>query len=196
MPGVPSVLFFRSMDQTPQDGAAAWAEEERSLVALAKNDPRHFEKVYEHYLPRVFRFLASRTSSRELAEDLTSQTFLKALDHLDSYKPSHPFGAWLFQIARNLLIDSYRAGKRTIPLDESMEGTDADIPGQLHEQLRHEAFAAALPKLSETDREVLLLRVQGELSHREIGDVLGKSEAAAKMAYMRAVHALRDILSP
>jgi RNA polymerase sigma-70 factor (ECF subfamily) len=166
------------------------------LVRRAQHDPRHFEALYTAYVDRVYRFLALRVARKEVAEDLTSQTFLKALEHLDSYKPTAPFSAWIFRIARNLLIDHYRVSGRTVPLDEALDlGFDAGIREQAEKNMQRDAVLLALSKLTDAEREVLVLRVGSDLSHGDIASITERSEAATKMAYMRAVQHLRTLLS-
>jgi RNA polymerase sigma-70 factor (ECF subfamily) len=102
--------------------------------------------------------------------------------------------AWLFQIARNLVIDHYRASsrRRTVPLDEEQASNPGEIPGRSG-HLAVVAAQTALATLSQRDQDVLSLRLAG-LSNREIGSVLDLSEAAAGMACLRALRRLREKL--
>jgi len=184
------VPSLRSPVQQPETG-------DEELVLRAQEDPRAFEHLFQKYHAKIFRFLALRTASRELAEDLAAQTFLNALEHLDRYRPTAPFSAWLYRIARNLLVDSYRVSGRTVQLDEALDlGFDAGIVERAERSLQRDALHGALRQLTDTEREVLLLRVNGDLTHAEIASALGKSEAAVKVAYMRAVQHLRTLLPP
>lgn len=167
-----------------------------ALAIRAQADPRAFEELYERHFPRVLRFLALRTPSREVAEDLAAQTFLNALEHIRSYRAGSNVTAWIFRIARNLLIDTYRVSGRTTRLDEDLPlPYDAGIRDRTERVLQQEALAACMDRLSPVERDVLTLRVGSELSHAEIAATLGKTETAVKVAYSRAVRRLRELLS-
>lgn len=168
--------------------------DDEGVVIKAKQDPRIFEVLYERYYQRIYRFLALRTSSRELAEDLASETFLKAFKALEKFEPKRPFAAWIFTIARNLLIDTYRKSGRVVRMNEDLPmGYDAGIEEKVEKELQRDALANSLSKLTDTEREIITLRISGDLSHQEIARVLGKSEAAVKMGYMRALNHLKQI---
>ena len=95
-------------------------EDEKCLVDLAKSgDGEAFGRLYEAYFDRVYRFIYFRVTDDQVAEDLSSQVFLKAWENLRRYHPRGPFLAWLYAIARNTVIDSYRTRKQTVSLDEA-----------------------------------------------------------------------------
>jgi RNA polymerase sigma-70 factor (ECF subfamily) len=159
---------------------------------------RHLEEfgmLYSDCFRGVYGYIAARVQDPQTAEDLTSETFLRAWRRWPPRKVTGSVPrAWVFQIARNLVIDHYRASARrqTVPLDEAQAGNPRDIPGE-NGHLGAIAIEATLATLSARDQDVLSLRMAG-LSNREIGSVLDLSEAAAGMACLRALRRLREKL--
>ena len=153
-------------------------------------DADAFAELYHRYLNSVYRFLFRRTGGNvTLAEDLTSQVFLDALDHLPHYRERGSFAAWLFSIARCRLADHYRKGGMYL-LDEIPDevfGISDNLED--HEDMEH--LKQLLMSLDEEKRELLQLRFSAELSFSEIAVVLGKSESAVKMSLYRVLDWLR-----
>jgi RNA polymerase sigma-70 factor (ECF subfamily) len=181
--------------QTGTEPQARASDPDRHAVALALADPEAFAVLYRRYAVDIFRYCARRTDDREAAEDLTSHIFMKALSTLPSLG-DRPFRPWLFTIAHNLAIDAWRARKPTVSLDGLADRVDRDAsPEQL--ALQREAASeihALLRTLPERERQVVELRL-GELTGKEIADVLGCSHAAVRMAHHRAIEHLRIALA-
>lgn len=171
-----------------------WWSEARRQGARTK-PAQEFEMLYAECFRGVYGYIAARVQDSETAEDLTSETFLRAWRR---WPPRTVTGnvpkAWLFQIARNLVIDHYRASSRrqTVPLDEVNARDPRGTPGE-NGHLSTMALQMTLATLSPRDQDVLSLRMAG-LSNREIGVVLDLSEAAAGMACLRALRRLREKL--
>jgi RNA polymerase sigma-70 factor (ECF subfamily) len=173
-------------------------EEESIARRLQKREPEAWSAVYEEYFPRVYRYIALRVSNRTEAEDLTEQAFLKALESIDSFRwRGAPFPAWLFRIARNLVIDYWRAAKSKtyLPLDESLFNDDADPVAIAERNLDIKQVFQAMGQLTQSQRDVMELRFFGGLSVNEVAKVLGKSEGAVKVMQHSALAALRKRLS-
>ena len=156
---------------------------------------QEFEMLYTECFRGVYGYIAARVQDSQTAEDLTSETFLRAWRRWPPRKVTGNVPkAWVFQIARNLVIDHYRATSRrpTVPLDEANAHNPREIPGE-NGHLGAIALQMALATLSPRDQDVLSLRLAG-LSNREIGSVLDLSEAAAGMACLRALRRLREKL--
>ncbi len=174
-------------------------DNEAALVARARTDPQAFALLYDRYVERVYQFAYRRLASHADAEDVTAQTFHRALEHLDGYEwRGLPFGAWLFRIARNLIVDRLRAAGASLSLDEiSVNGMEpADAETQLPEQAliaQDEARAAwaAVAALPPLQRRAVVLRFGRDLSHAEVGRLIGRSEAATKQLIYRAMLTLR-----
>ncbi|MFQ5805038.1 MAG: RNA polymerase sigma factor [Phycisphaerae bacterium] len=177
---------------------------DRLLRRVRKRDPEALHELVDAYSARVFGLLYRLTGSRETAEDLLQETFLRVVRMIAEYEPGGRFEAWLFRIAANLARDHVRRAKRrgpSVPLDGlerhgergAPKLADAGQPEPSGELLKKEAgerLNACLQELPETDREVILLRHFSELSFREIADVL---EIPLGTALARAHRALKRL---
>jgi len=161
--------------------------------AFKKGDRNAFGGIYDEYAERIYRFFFSRTANKELSEDLTSDTFRKALEHLADYKEGKgSLTSWLYTIARNTLTDHWRTAKGDAPLDEALElGASIDMAGHADAKEQLAKVKAYLTKLSADERQVVLLRVWDELSYAEIAETMGRTEGSAKMLFSRTVQKMR-----
>lgn len=161
-------------------------------------DLSQFQKYYEEYMPKIFRYVYSKVSDRELAEDLVSEISLKALEHFDSYDESKPFGGWFYGIARNHVIDHYKKYKKLqhASLDEleNVMPDKSNPAADTERALSNERLQSALTKLSEDKKELVTLRYLSGYSYKEIGQMFGKEENAVKVATHRAVAELKKML--
>ncbi|MBE3556004.1 MAG: sigma-70 family RNA polymerase sigma factor [Firmicutes bacterium] len=152
-----------------------------------------FGLLYDRYGDALYNFFRHRVSSASLTEDLVQETFLHVLEALPSYRDEGSFKGWLFQIARNLLTDTYRQGKRhTESVETSLTFQALVEPGATPEETlmaheQHAEIVALLAQLAPDDRTVLILRWQEEMPFGEIARVMGRSEAAVKVLYFRAL---------
>ncbi|TAK33204.1 MAG: sigma-70 family RNA polymerase sigma factor [Chloroflexota bacterium] len=180
--------------------AAAVLTDEAALVEAARTSAEAFGELYDRYFDRIYRYAYRKTNSREEAEDITSLTFQRALEGLGRYEwRSLPFGAWLYRIASNAIIDRHRRWAPTVPVDDLDEGGDLPLtkvqPDELIERVEaHQELVAALRQLSTDQREVLILRFSENLRFKEIGVIMGRSEGAVKKLLYRALLALRGHL--
>lgn len=171
-----------------------------ALVELARNgDSEAFGQLYDHYHASVYRFLYYRVGSVPLAEDLTAETFFRALRSMSSFRwQGKDFGAWLMTIARNLTTDHFKAGRTRLEsttedmstLDSTTEGPE----GAVLASLTNEALLEALSQLPTEQRECLVMRFLQGLSIAETADVLGRSSGAVKQLQLRGVRNLAKIL--
>ena len=153
-------------------------------------DADAFAELYRRYLNPVYRFLFRRTGGNvSLAEELTSQVFLDALDNLPHYRERGSFAAWLFTIARRRLADHYRKGQMDIlnEIPDELFG----ISDNLEDRENMERLKLLLSALDAEKRELLQLRFSAELSFADMAVTLGKSEAAVKMSLYRVLNWLR-----
>jgi RNA polymerase sigma-70 factor, ECF subfamily len=173
---------------------------ERRLVQRAKEDPQAFGQLYDLYFERIHAFIHRRTGDRQTAEDLTSDTFYKALANIRKYEyTGQPFSSWLFRIASNVVTDFYRAKRPAASIDE-WEGMQLPAAGAGPEEAALAAADAlviqqAVRTLSPDQQEVIALRFTGGLRLKEIADMLGKTEGAVKALMFRAIANLRGRLS-
>jgi RNA polymerase sigma-70 factor (ECF subfamily) len=171
-----------------------------ALVELARTgDKEAFGQLYDHYHVSVFRFLYYRVGSTTLAEDLTAETFFRALRSMNSFRwQGKDFGAWLMTIARNLAADHFKAGRtRLEQTTEDMQTLDTttDGPeGEVLASLTNEALIAALADLPTEQRDCLVMRFLEGLSIAETADILGRSAGAVKQLQLRGVRNLAKLL--
>ena len=182
------------------------ADEKKALAqGLRRRDPELLDRLIEQYQYRLFRYLVYVTGSRERAEDFFQETWIRVLERGHQYDGKFKFEAWLFTIARNLVIDWQRQ-KKMQSLDAltdpeqgaPMEFADADDPSPLHLVLKGEEEAtlqASLQQLHAIYREVLLLRFQEELGLAEIAAVLGAPISTVKSRLYRGLAELRGLLA-
>jgi RNA polymerase sigma-70 factor (ECF subfamily) len=173
----------------------------RALVELAqKGDAEAFGQLYDRYVTPIFRFVHARVRSPQLAEDLTSDTFLRALRSIHTFTwQGKDFGAWLTTIARNLITDHYKSRRTQLEIvtDLPPEGTSTQ-PGPADDVLAMvstETLMRAVNSLPAEQRDTILMRFIQELSIAETAVVLGKSEGAVKQLQLRAVRRLAKMVS-
>jgi RNA polymerase sigma-70 factor (ECF subfamily) len=189
------------------DGPAASSEEDEAeatrviaLVELARaGDTEAFGQLYDHYHVSVYRFLYYRVGQVALAEDLTSETFFRALRSMGSFRwQGKDFGAWLMTIARNLTADHFKAGRtRLETATEDMSAHDAPTEGpetSVLASLTNEALLQALTQLPTEQQDCLVMRFLQGLSIAETAKVLGRSDGAVKQLQLRGVRNLAKLL--
>jgi RNA polymerase sigma-70 factor (ECF subfamily) len=170
-------------------------DREEAMIARAKNDPDAFGELYDHYFPQIYRYVASRVRSQELAEDITSEVFFKALRAIGRYRPSgHPFSAWLYQIAVNSITDHYRSRKRA---EESLEGgpelvaVGAAVDDEVAQRMGLAQIWEAIDSLPSQQRMAMTLKYAEDLPLAAIGQIMGKSEGAIKLLIFRGTATVR-----
>lgn len=174
-------------------------EQERDLVLAASKDINDFKHLYEQYKNRIFRYIRFRVSTIEEAEDLTSQTFLQAIERFRSYRDTGVrFGAWLYTIAQHLVIDWYRK-RKPLPLPESEDDLPSHNPAPaLNHALDMETLGAHLlsciNQLKKKEQQIVILKSFEETTFKEIATTLGKSESGIKMSYYRSLKKLSKLL--
>jgi RNA polymerase sigma-70 factor (ECF subfamily) len=179
--------ILRARNDSPRTEEACLVEQARA------GDPEAFAKLYDAYVERVTRYIYFRVSEERDTEDLVSQVFLKAWEHLDRYKNgSSPFIAWLYTIARNLVIDHYRTKKDNLPLEEAIAfPSDLELPdeeAQIHFDL--EAMRDSLQALSKDQQQVLILKYIAGLPNEDIAKIMGKQEGTVRGLQMRGLQTL------
>ncbi|HRY36459.1 MAG TPA: RNA polymerase sigma factor [Candidatus Magasanikbacteria bacterium] len=161
-----------------------------------------FEKMYNAQMDKVYRFVFFRVgNNREIAEDLTSEIFLRALEYFDSYDSSKSESAWLMTIAKNCLVDFYKKNKHEISLESVMEDDENSnkVDRILFDSAKENFIKAGLTReiteklaqLNENDREIVTLHYLFGYNYLEIAQMRGMSETAIKVAAHRALKKIR-----
>jgi RNA polymerase sigma-70 factor (ECF subfamily) len=168
-------------------------EEARFVDQAKSGDPEAFARLYDAYVERVSRYIYFRVSEEIDTEDLVSQVFLKAWENLDRYKMgSSPFIAWLYTIARNLVIDHYRTKKDALPLEEAIalpsEMEMPDVEAQTRFDLQ--AMRDALQFLTSDQQQALILKYIAGLPNDSIAKIMNKQEGTVRGLQMRGLQTL------
>jgi RNA polymerase sigma-70 factor (ECF subfamily) len=160
--------------------------DEADLIEAVRKDPKAFGQLYCIYVQPIFRYLYSRIGSIPEAEDVTTQTFLAALEGLSRYRHDGHFAAWLYGIARRKAMDHFRSQRKQAPL-EYVEHipVQGDLLQDVIRSDQNVALARLINSLPENERELIRLRYIAELSFAEIGRLLNRSEGAVKKSLYR-----------
>lgn len=173
-------------------------QEEFSIIERARNgEPEAFGLLYDRYQPQIYRFVYIKVGTREDAEDATHQTFLNAWKHIGNYRSmGFPFSSWLYQIARNEVIDYYRTRKPNISVGDEEEAIPDvhDLAHTTDDRIVWEQVGHAIRTLKPEYQDVVVMRFVEELSVHETAEAMGRSEGAIKLLQHRAIKALKKIL--
>ncbi len=180
-------------------------EDAQAVMAIVSRaqagDAEAFGELYDRYSTMIYRYVAYRCGNVSLAEDLTSETFLRALRRISSYTwQGRDFGAWLVTIARNLLTDHYKSSRYRLEVatsdlieagaDRAQEGPE----GEVLAGLTNAALIDAVKQLNDEQQECIVMRFLQGMSVAETALALGKNEGAIKALQYRAVKALGRLL--
>ncbi|NUR71813.1 MAG: sigma-70 family RNA polymerase sigma factor [Hamadaea sp.] len=184
----------------PSDAAAeVWALVERAQAGEAEA----FGLIYDRYVDTVFRFIYFRVGNRPLAEDLTSDTFLRALKRIGSFTwQGRDLGAWLVTIARNLVADHFKSGRYRLEVttgdvldaDREDRGPEGSPEAAVVDHITNVALLTAVKQLNPEQQECIVLRFLQGFSVAETAQAMGKNEGAIKALQYRAVRALARLL--
>lgn len=168
------------------------------LIAQAKDGQvEAFGELYQRYLNPIYRYIRIRVAEDNIAEDLTELVFLRAFEALDRYKErGKPFSAFLYKVARNLLVDHYRQQKREVPLEvvDDMAVTEASIDEHVIRSERKVMLQQTMADLRPDYQEVIRLRVILALPTETVALWMGRSEGAVRVLLHRALRAMRERL--
>ena len=168
------------------------------IIKARLGDRSAVTTIYRHFNLRVFRYLYYRVNDLQTAEDLTSEVFLHMIKALPNYRQQGvPFQAWLYRIARNLVIDHNRKNGRfsQVQLPENLVAGNPDPLHAAEHQLTVERLRLALAKLNQEQREVIILRFIACLPISDTAMVIRKSNDAVKGLQRRGLQNLRKILN-
>lgn len=175
-------------------------EKERKLIEEAKKNPDKFTDLYDKYFAQIYRYVFRRTSgNKEVAHDITSQSFLDALSHIHQFTwQGFPFSSWLYKIARNNVIKYYKKSSRenTSPLEKAYSLSDEkqDTKEKAENELASDQIDKMMLKLEPEEREILRLKFFEEVSNIEIADILGLSVSNVGVKVFRTLKKAKAFL--
>ncbi|GIJ32123.1 ECF subfamily RNA polymerase sigma factor, BldN family [Verrucosispora sp. WMMD703] len=203
LPAVPETTGtstgFPSRPDPSDPATEVWALVERAQAGEAEA----FGLIYDRYVDTVFRFVYFRVGNRQLAEDLTSDTFLRALKRIGSFTwQGRDLGAWLVTIARNLVADHFKSGRYRLEVttgdvldaDREDRGPEGSPEAAVVEHITNVALLSAVKRLNPEQQECIVLRFLQGFSVAETARAMGKNEGAIKALQYRAVRALARLL--
>ena len=175
------------------------ADENQLLQQAQEGDAEAFGVLYARYLDPIYRYVYYRVDSMETAEDLTEEVFVRAWEALPGYEiRKYPFKSWLYRIAHNRVIDHRRKRRPAAIDDEVLQRIpEASTPPEqlVVDGQNAEALQEAVQQLAEEEQQVVILRFVEGLSHREVAEIIGKSEEASRVIQYRAIQRLQRVLS-
>lgn len=166
------------------------SEFEASVAKIKRGDKEGLKEIYEAYISYIYTIVLGVVGNRENAEDVTSEFFIKIWTVADTYQPNGAHKAWLATIARNMALDFLRKNKREIPTEEFEE--DVSLSETPEEEVVGEmSVQEALSTLNEAERQVVDMKVLGEMSFKEISESLGIPMGTVTWRYQNAIKKLR-----
>jgi len=174
---------------------------DKQLILDTQRDLKNFTFLYEKYVKAVFRYAYNRSGrNREIAEDITSETFVKAIEKFQTFNfRDKPFVTWLYTIAHNLIVDHYRSKRsQNISFDslnvQPSEQSDEIIDTLSKDELKRIVQDKA-KELPDDVRNIFTLRYTESLTFGQVAKLLGKSEGSVKMKYYRGLDLLKSLIA-
>lgn len=161
-------------------------------------DEEAFGLIYDYFAEKILRFIYFRTGHKEVAEDILSDTFVKAWTKLSQVNSHKALSTWLYQIAKNNVIDYYRVRKNLVPIDEVAAFLEDAAPAIDDSLLgfRDQKLLAMVENLPQEQREVIRYKFFEDLTNQEIALLMNKTEGAIRVIQHRAVVKLREMIKP
>ena len=176
-------------------------EKEKELIERTKKDPEAFGELYDKYYSQIFGYILKRVADIEVAKDICSETFLKALKNLWKFKWKNiSISCWFYKIANNEIANFFRKKKKTIPLEKVPGLSFSENPFseeiEAQEKLKkHQDFLKIQRQISKLDikyQEVIVLRFFEKKKIKEIAEILGKKEGTVKSLLYRGLEKLKE----
>ena len=153
-----------------------------------------FEEIYNSYFSDVYRFILKLSNDQYVAEEITQETFYKALKNIDNFKGNSHIKVWLCQIAKNTYFTKYNQKNKANEYNYDEDDSSNSIEKSLIDKESALSVHKALHSLEEPYKEVFTLRVFGELTFKQIGDIFNKTESWARVVYHRSRIKLKDTM--
>ena len=156
---------------------------------------QNIEEIYEEYFETVNKYLFCLTHNKEISDDLTQETFCRAVENINAFRNECKISVWLCQIAKNLWYNELKKNKKMDHIDDehiSMIPSKGDVENDVISNSNKLELYKRLQKLDKQTREVVYLRITGELSFKEIADILNKTENWARVTFYRGKLKLKE----
>lgn len=153
------------------------------------------ETIYKEYFQTVYKYLICLTHNEDIAEELTQETFYKAIQKINTFKNNCKISIWLCQIAKNLWYDELKKNKKIKDISEDEYFSIqimTDFKDKIISEENRKILYQRIRNLNEQTRKVIYLRIIGDLSFKEIGSILGKTENWARTTFYRGKEKLRE----
>ena len=169
--------------------------DERELIRRARQrDADAFSELYRRHVQRIFRYVLLRVGDETVAEDLTSEVFVRALESLGAYEDrGAPFAAWLYRIANARVIDHWRSAQRA---EVSLDAGDTDVVFEMpaRDVIVYKTLAESLARLTSVQQEVIILKFVEGYDTAEVAQITGRTEGAVKALQHRALASLARLM--
>ncbi len=153
-------------------------------------DIQAFWQIYEKYIDQIYKFVYFKVSSKEIAEDIVSETFIKCLNTLERFTPKFESAlkSWIYTIAYNCVKDYYKSKKEEVNIDDVFNlSIEEDFWEHIDNKQKLQEVIEFLKTLKEDQREVLIMRIWNDLSYKEISEITWKSENNCKKIVSRVL---------
>ena len=188
-----------SSKEGEMNGTLSKTLNESEIASISPKSQRVFVVAFDKLAPKLYRFCLLRVSSKELAEDLVSQTFLRAWEYLQSGQKIKSYPAFLYRVLRNLIVDHWRdKHSKIISLDEDVINALVDygqMPEKLSRSIEFKRIIEAMGKLPEDQQEILHWRFVDGLSAKEISKISGKKTSAIYVCIYRSTQKLKKLFN-
>lgn len=154
----------------------------------------NFDDIYKKYYSSLNKYLIALTKNEELAEELTQETFFKALKNINKYDEKYKMFTWLCEIGKNTYYSLYKKNRRYEALDDSVLDDASEIIDKIIDSETNQEILRLVHSLDEPYKEVFTLRTFGELSFKEISDIFTKTESWARIVYYRSKLKIKEKL--
>lgn len=151
------------------------------------------EEIYQKHFQTVYKYLVCLTHDPDIAEELTQETFCKAVDKITTFKGNCKISVWLCQIGKNLWFNELKKSKRLLPIDENLPDSFSFIDENLIDKEDKKAIYTQIAKLAPDIKEIFYLRLTGNFSFKEISEIVGKSESWVRVNFYRGKQKLKEV---
>ena len=172
-------------------------ELQNAFKKAQKLDREAFGLIYDFMSPKLYKFIFFRVGHKELAEDILADTFVKAWTKIEQVDSAKAFTGWLYQIAKNNIIDYYRIKKVTVNLEEVVEFLeDASSPvDEANMMIEQKVVLELMEYLPQDQQQIIKYKFFEDLENIEIAQIMGKSEVSVRVIQHRAINKLKELLN-